>query len=109
MSPSAFREHFRAVRSLTPLQFLKQLRLIEARRRRMRMSGLPPAREKSSGLWSCDADLPEPQPTLSPETPVHPAARLHHAGHLPPKMLLQRWLPRHQLESQSVVDHREPA
>lgn len=29
MSPSAFREHFRAVRSLTPLQFLKPLRLIE--------------------------------------------------------------------------------
>ncbi|HWP17759.1 MAG TPA: AraC family transcriptional regulator [Burkholderiaceae bacterium] len=32
MSPSAFHEHFRAVTTLTPLQFQKQLRLIEARR-----------------------------------------------------------------------------
>ncbi len=32
MSASAFHEHFRAVTSLTPLQFQKQLRLIEARR-----------------------------------------------------------------------------
>jgi AraC-like DNA-binding protein len=32
MSPSSFHEHFRAVTSLTPLQFQKQLRLIEARR-----------------------------------------------------------------------------
>ena len=33
MSPSAFHRHFRAVTSLTPIQFQKQLRLIEARRR----------------------------------------------------------------------------
>ncbi|MCQ8781146.1 AraC family transcriptional regulator [Mangrovibrevibacter kandeliae] len=32
MSPSSFYEHFRAVTSLSPLQFQKQLRLIEARR-----------------------------------------------------------------------------
>ncbi|HEY0683007.1 MAG TPA: AraC family transcriptional regulator [Steroidobacter sp.] len=32
MSPSAFHRHFRAVTSLSPLQFQKQLRLIEARR-----------------------------------------------------------------------------
>lgn len=32
MSPSTFHEHFRAITSLTPLQFQKQLRLIEARR-----------------------------------------------------------------------------
>ncbi len=32
MSASAFHKHFRAVTSLTPLQFQKQLRLIEARR-----------------------------------------------------------------------------
>lgn len=32
MSPSAFHAHFRSVTSLTPLQFQKQLRLIEARR-----------------------------------------------------------------------------
>jgi AraC-like DNA-binding protein len=32
MSPSTFHHHFRAVTSLTPLQFLKQFRLIEARR-----------------------------------------------------------------------------
>lgn len=32
MSPSSFHEHFRTITSLTPLQFQKQLRLIEARR-----------------------------------------------------------------------------
>jgi AraC-like DNA-binding protein len=32
MSPSTFHEHFRTITSLTPLQFQKQLRLIEARR-----------------------------------------------------------------------------
>lgn len=32
MSPSSFYEHFRAATSLSPLQFQKQLRLIEARR-----------------------------------------------------------------------------
>lgn len=32
MSPSSFHEHFRSVTSLSPLQFQKQLRLIEARR-----------------------------------------------------------------------------
>jgi AraC-like DNA-binding protein len=32
MSPSSFHQHFRAVTSLSPLQFQKQLRLVEARR-----------------------------------------------------------------------------
>jgi len=32
MSPSSFHQHFRAVTSLSPLQFQKQLRLIEAKR-----------------------------------------------------------------------------
>ena len=32
MSPSSFHEHFRTVTSLSPIQFQKQLRLIEARR-----------------------------------------------------------------------------
>ena len=32
MSPSSFHQHYRAVTSLSPLQFQKQLRLIEARR-----------------------------------------------------------------------------
>ena len=32
MSPSSFHTHFRSITSLTPLQFQKQLRLIEARR-----------------------------------------------------------------------------
>lgn len=71
MSVSSFHEHFRAITSLTPLQFQKQLRLIEARRRMLadgemisnaayavgyesvpqftreygRMFGLPPARD----------------------------------------------------------------
>jgi AraC-like DNA-binding protein len=38
MSVSAFHQHFRAVTSVSPLQFQKQLRLIEARRR-MRAEG----------------------------------------------------------------------
>ena len=32
MSPSSFHQHFRSATSLSPLQFQKQLRLIEARR-----------------------------------------------------------------------------
>ncbi|WP_222182340.1 AraC family transcriptional regulator [Geminicoccus harenae] len=73
MSPSSFHQHFRAVTSLSPLQFQKQLRLIEARRLMLsegravssaafavgyesvsqftreyrRMFGLPPVRETS--------------------------------------------------------------
>ncbi|CAH0341490.1 AraC family transcriptional regulator [Rhizobium sp. CECT 9324] len=71
MSPSSFHHHFRAVTSLSPLQFQKQMRLIEARRLMMsegvtassaafavgyesvsqfnreysRMFGMPPARD----------------------------------------------------------------
>jgi AraC-like DNA-binding protein len=74
MSASSLHEHFRAVTSLTPLQFQKQLRLIEARRMMLadgvvisnaayavgyesvpqftreygRMFGLPPARDMKS-------------------------------------------------------------
>lgn len=40
MSPSTFHQHFRAVTSLSPLQFQKQLRLIEARRM-MLAEGMP--------------------------------------------------------------------
>lgn len=43
MSPSSFHKHFRAVTSLSPLQFQKQLRLIEARRL-MRSEGLSASR-----------------------------------------------------------------
>jgi AraC-like DNA-binding protein len=39
MSPSSFHQHFRTVTSLSPLQFQKQLRLIEARRL-MRSQGM---------------------------------------------------------------------
>ena len=42
MSPSTFHKHFRAVTSLSPLQFQKQLRLIEARRL-MLADGTPPS------------------------------------------------------------------
>lgn len=73
MSTSTFHQHFRAVTSLSPIQFQKQLRLIEARRRMLgeglaasratfavgygsvpqftreyvRMFGLPPGRDRS--------------------------------------------------------------
>ena len=75
MSPSTFHHHFRAITSLSPIQFQKQLRLIEARRRMLsdglpvsraafevgyesvtqftreygRMFGLPPGRDRSEG------------------------------------------------------------
>jgi AraC-like DNA-binding protein len=74
MSPSSFHQHFRAVTSLSPLQFQKQLRLIEARRQMLiegasasnaayavgyesvsqftreygRMFGMPPVRETAA-------------------------------------------------------------
>lgn len=43
MSPSSFHAHFRAITSLSPLQFQKQLRLIEARRL-MIAQGIPASR-----------------------------------------------------------------
>lgn len=75
MSASSFHHHFRAITSLSPMQFQKQLRLIEARRRMLsdglstsraasgvgyesvtqftreygRMFGLPPGRDRSEG------------------------------------------------------------
>lgn len=76
MSPSSFHQHFRAVTSLSPLQFQKQLRLIEARRLMLaeglsassaafevgyesvsqftreygRLLGLPPAKDREAAL-----------------------------------------------------------
>lgn len=43
MSSSTFHQHFRSVTSLSPLQFQKRLRLLEARRL-MQAEGLPPAK-----------------------------------------------------------------
>ena len=80
MSPSSFHQHFRAITSLSPLQFQKQLRLIEARRRMLseglevssaafevgyesvpqftreygRMFGLPPAKDIKIALSQLD-------------------------------------------------------
>lgn len=80
MSPSSFHQHFRAITSLSPLQFQKQLRLIEARRMMLeegsevssaafavgyesvpqftreygRMFGLPPARDIKAALGQMD-------------------------------------------------------
>lgn len=80
MSLSAFHVHFRAITSLSPLQFQKQLRLIEARRRMLalgeaisdaayavgyesvpqftreyrRMFGQPPARDLRETRWLMD-------------------------------------------------------
>jgi AraC-like DNA-binding protein len=81
MSPSSFHQHFRTVTSLSPLQFQKQLRLIEARRLMLadgvtsssaafavgyesvsqftrdygRMFGLPPARETKAARSNAQA------------------------------------------------------
>jgi AraC-like DNA-binding protein len=81
MSPSSFHQHFRSVTSLSPLQFQKQLRLIEARRLMMsegmsassaafavgyesvpqftreygRMFGLPPAKDTEAARAAADA------------------------------------------------------
>jgi AraC-like DNA-binding protein len=84
MSPSTFHHHFRAVTSLSPLQFQKQLRLIEARRRMLsdrlpvsraafevgyesvsqftreygRMFGLPPGRDMGSSRSTTSTSTP---------------------------------------------------
>lgn len=81
MSPSSFYQHFRAVTSLSPMQFQKQLRLIEARRLMLaegrnastaafvvgyesvpqfsreyrRMFGLPPAQETAAARGRAEA------------------------------------------------------
>lgn len=90
MSRSTFHEHFRAVTSLTPLQFQKHLRLIEARRLILskgqapgkvafavgyesasqfsreyaRMHGQPPARDKqaAAGRWAAPGSGEAPAP-----------------------------------------------
>ena len=88
MSPSSFHCHFRAVTSLSPLQFQKQLRLIEARRLMMseglsagpaaftvgyesvpqftreygRMFGLPPAADTQSAKRGVEAGAEPPVP-----------------------------------------------
>jgi AraC-like DNA-binding protein len=80
MSPSSFHQHFRTITSLSPLQFQKQLRLIEARRMMLsegsdvssaafgvgyesvpqftreygRMFGLPPAKDIKAALGQLD-------------------------------------------------------
>ena len=84
MSPSSFHHHFRAVTSLSPMQFQKQLRLIEARRRIVgdgitasraalevgyesvtqftreygRMFGIPPMRDASESRAHADIHAP---------------------------------------------------
>ena len=81
MSPSSFHQHFRAITSLSPLQFQKQLRLIEARQLMMsegvsagsaafevgyrsmsqftreyrRMFGLPPVKDRETLMSSAEA------------------------------------------------------
>lgn len=81
MSPSTFHQHFKAITSLSPVQFQKQLRLIEARRQMLsddcpptiaafnvgyesvpqftreyaRMFGQPPARDTQAALASMRA------------------------------------------------------
>ncbi len=83
MSPSSFHHHFRAVTSLSPLQFQKQLRLIEARRLMIsegaaagsaafavgyesvpqftreyrRMFGLPPAKDRDEMRGKVEAEV----------------------------------------------------
>jgi AraC-like DNA-binding protein len=83
MSPSSFHQHFRSVTSLSPLQFQKQLRLIEARRLMRgegcsagsaafavgyesvpqftreygRMFGLPPARDAEAARLAAEAPM----------------------------------------------------
>ncbi len=96
MSPSTFHEHFKSVTSLTPLQYQKQLRLIEARRMMLadgvpissaayavgyesvtqftrdygRMFRLPPAR-----------DLKETRARMQPEGPGFGCLPLTRSGH----------------------------
>jgi AraC-like DNA-binding protein len=89
MSPSSFHQHFRTVTSLSPLQFQKQLRLIEARRLMMsegasasgaafevgyesvsqftreyrRMFGLPPQKDTDMVRRWAQMAMPERTPT----------------------------------------------
>jgi AraC-like DNA-binding protein len=94
MSVSAFHQHFRAVTSMTPLQFQKQLRLIEARRLMLsegktasnaaftvgyqsvsqfnrdyrRMFGLPPVRETAEARKAAERKSDDRSRSLRPDT-----------------------------------------
>ena len=48
------------------------------------------------------------EPALALEVPADPAARAQRARHALTQPLLQRRPPRHELESESVIDHGEP-
>jgi hypothetical protein len=50
-----------------------------------------------------------PDPTPSPETPIHPAARRHHAGYVFADFLFQRRRPGDELKAEAVVDYGEAA
>ena len=60
-----------------------------------------------AGLTSLEVS--EFEPALSTKTPIDSPARQHHAGHLTAKLLFQRGPPGHELETETIVDHRKPA
>ncbi|MBL0727254.1 AraC family transcriptional regulator [Piscinibacter sp. HJYY11] len=95
MSRSGFHQHFRAITSLTPLQFQKQLRLIEARRlivssgkilsqiafevgyesasqfsrEYTRMYGRTPTRDKRATTSADQRSFPSTRSTITPDCP----------------------------------------
>ena len=51
----------------------------------------------------------EADPPASTKAPIDLSRNAHHASNLLPKLLLERWPPRHELKPDAIVDHGEAA
>lgn len=71
-----------------------------------------PMGHSASGLRSARLDWTiirsQPQSPAAPERSVHAATGYGDPADLLAEALLQRVAPRHELEAQTIVDHREP-
>ena len=83
------------------------------RTERSNLISMPPL-SGSNGCapWRRNTDLAAPSDTevkLASKAPLDSAARHHDAGNMVAELLLKRRPPRHQLESETVINHRKPA
>ena len=58
---------------------------------------------------SASRGVSKSQSALSTETPVNSSAWQHNAGDLATELLFQGWTPGHELETETIIDHGEPA
>lgn len=74
-------------------------------------SGPPFKQRAATSAVTCGLpwDTSETEPALSSKAPVDPPTRHHCADNLMTELLFQGRTPGHQLETEAIIDHREPA